>query len=108
MTIPAPHDCDTDEAARIRERLANLAAEREELETRLEEIDPKAPVKAGSGPSEMAVSDRSPPSDKIRLFRSLFCGRVDVYPKRWENVRTGKSVRAKSITRFSLTTPCRC
>ena len=91
MTIPTPYDCHTDEAARIRERLANLAAEREELETRLAEIGAKAPIESDSGPSEMAVTDRSPPSDKIGLFRSLFCGRVDVYPKRWENVRTGKA-----------------
>ena len=91
MTLLAPHDLDTDEAARIRERLANLAAEREKLETRLAEIELKAPVEADTGPSTMAVTDRSPPSDKIRLFRSLFCGRIDVYPKRWENARSGKS-----------------
>lgn len=29
--------------------------------------------------------------EKIRLFRSLFKGREDVYPARWDNKRTGKS-----------------
>ena len=29
--------------------------------------------------------------DKITLFRSLFCGRNDVYPTRWESPTTGKS-----------------
>lgn len=91
MTLLAPHDCDTGEATRIRERLARLAAEREALEARLAEIEPTTPVEADDDSSTMAVTDRSPPSDKIRLFRSLFCGRVDVYPKRWENARTGKS-----------------
>ncbi len=91
MTLFAPHDCETDEAARIRERLARLAAEREALEARLAEIKPRVPTKADGAPSTMAVTDRSPPSDKIRLFRSLFGGRIDVYPKRWENARTGKA-----------------
>ncbi len=30
-------------------------------------------------------------ADKVALFRSLFRGRPDVYPRRWENARTGKS-----------------
>src|SRR6266571_4363267 len=33
----------------------------------------------------------SPPSTKIELFRSLFRGREDVYPRRFESRRTGKS-----------------
>lgn len=33
----------------------------------------------------------SPPQEKIRLFRSLFKGREDVYALRWHNVKTGKS-----------------
>jgi superfamily II DNA or RNA helicase/very-short-patch-repair endonuclease len=33
----------------------------------------------------------SPPEAKIALFRSLFRGREDVYARRFENVRTGKS-----------------
>src|SRR5206468_1734019 len=30
------------------------------------------------------------PSAKIALFRSLFRGRTDVFPRRWENARTGR------------------
>ena len=37
------------------------------------------------------VTGRSPARDKIALFRSLFRGRDDVYPKRWENAAAGKS-----------------
>ncbi len=33
----------------------------------------------------------SPPESKIALFRSLFRGRDDVYPRRFENRKTGKS-----------------
>ncbi len=39
----------------------------------------------------MAVDHRSPPEAKIALFRSLFRGRDDVYPRRFESRTTGKS-----------------
>ncbi len=31
------------------------------------------------------------PAEKVALFGTLFRGRTDVYPRRWENARTGKS-----------------
>ena len=37
------------------------------------------------------VDCRSSPDAKIALFRSLFRGRDDVYPRRFESRRTGKS-----------------
>jgi hypothetical protein len=30
-------------------------------------------------------------SEKVGIFRSLFRGREDVFPRRWENSRSGKS-----------------
>src|SRR3989442_14929304 len=41
-------------------------------------------------PSAM-VTNHSPPGAKIELFRSLFRGREDVYPRRFESRKTGKS-----------------
>ncbi|MGM0490280.1 MAG: TOTE conflict system archaeo-eukaryotic primase domain-containing protein [Planctomycetota bacterium] len=38
-----------------------------------------------------AVDHRSPPDAKVTLFRSLFRGRDDVYPRRFESRRSGKS-----------------
>src|SRR5712671_3711822 len=38
-----------------------------------------------------AVDNRSPPNSKIALFRSLFRGRDDVYPRRFESRKTGKA-----------------
>ena len=84
-------DSDTDEAGRIRKRLAQLATERDALEARLAKVEPKVPVEIDGGPHAARVSNRSPATEKIVLFRSLFCGRDDVYPKRWESHRTGKS-----------------
>ncbi|MBW6474996.1 MAG: DEAD/DEAH box helicase [Anaerolineaceae bacterium] len=37
------------------------------------------------------LNNQSPQEDKIRLFRSLFKGREDVFPRRFENYKTGKS-----------------
>ena len=79
------------EAARIRERLARLDAERAQLEQRLAELvraHLPAPEIAGRGGQ---TTNRSPTRDKIELFRTLFCGRADVYPRRWENAGKGKA-----------------
>ena len=39
----------------------------------------------------MLVTHDSSASEKIRLFRSLFVGREDVYATRWTNAKTGRS-----------------
>jgi hypothetical protein len=38
-----------------------------------------------------ALTHRASAEDKIALFRSLFRGRIDVYPRRFESRKTGKS-----------------
>ena len=37
------------------------------------------------------VDHRSPPEMKIALFRALFRGRADVYPRRFESRKSGKA-----------------
>jgi hypothetical protein len=37
------------------------------------------------------IHARSPADEKITLFRSLFKGREDVYPRRFESRKTGRS-----------------
>lgn len=37
------------------------------------------------------ITQRSPPAAKIALFRSLFRGRDDVYPRRFESRKTGRA-----------------
>ncbi|MGH7647517.1 MAG: TOTE conflict system archaeo-eukaryotic primase domain-containing protein [Gemmatimonadaceae bacterium] len=84
-----PQDCTAD-AARVRARIAELDAERTELARELVQLTrrPAGPTPNGdAGP----VTAASPASEKIALFRSLFAGRADVFPRRWENARTGKS-----------------
>lgn len=38
----------------------------------------------------MTITNHSSPEEKIALFRSLFRGREEVYPARFESVKTGK------------------
>ena len=82
---------DCREAALIRERLARLGAEKVVLEARLAELEAPRTDANGGPPPAGPVTNRSSARDKIALFRSLFRGREDVYSKRWENARTGKS-----------------
>jgi hypothetical protein len=38
-----------------------------------------------------AIDRNSAPAEKVALFRSLFRGRDDVYPRRFESRKTGKA-----------------
>ena len=88
MAHASSHD---EEGARIRERLARLEDEKAALETRLAEIEVRRADAGDRPPLAGPVTSRSPARDKIALFRSLFRGREDVYPKRWENAAAGRS-----------------
>ena len=44
--------------------------------------------------SNTRIHRHSAPEDKIALFRSLFRGREDVYPRRFESRKTGKTGEA--------------
>ena len=79
-----------EKAAQIRKRLARLEAEKAALEARLADIEAHradaSDIPLPAGP----VTSRSSAREKIALFRSLFRGREDVYPKLWESAATGK------------------
>ena len=87
-----PHRAsDRGEAALIRERIARLDDEKAALEARLAEVE-AARSEQQKGPQPKGpVTNRSAAREKIALFRSLFRGREDVFPRRWENARTGKA-----------------
>lgn len=86
---------DDDEAiAAIQERLAALDIERAVLAGRLADIlaaQRKRLVVDPPPSQEETVTGTSSPAAKITLFRTLFRGRDDVFPKRWSNSRSGKS-----------------
>jgi superfamily II DNA or RNA helicase len=86
-----------DEIARqigeLKRRLKALDRERSEIAERLRAlveahaVNSAAPETSGAADITMA----SPTAAKINLFRSLFRERNDVFPRRWENPRTGKA-----------------
>ncbi|MGR8933867.1 MAG: TOTE conflict system archaeo-eukaryotic primase domain-containing protein [Gammaproteobacteria bacterium] len=87
-------NCLEQQIAELERKLQALDAERAVLaqalaalrQQRLEQIESFAHRVA-----EATVTHHSSRQDKIKLFRNLFKGREDVYPKRFESSKTGKS-----------------
>ncbi len=83
--------------AREEARLASLQAEVEESSYRLATLRgelaslPPEQVVVELCPAPVLSSVPTSNVAKLALFRSLFRGREDVFPRRWENLRTGRS-----------------
>jgi hypothetical protein len=85
-----------EQISELEKELAALDVKREELKNKIVQLqnshntDTKIadPIVAYGN---FQVTGESSEIEKISLFRSLFRGREDVYPKRFENKRTGKS-----------------
>ena len=76
------------ELERIEKRLAELAVERQALESARAALAADRP---GHTPAaRFMLTQQATPEEKVRLFRSLFRGRTDVHPVRWENKSSGK------------------
>ena len=80
----------------LQDRLAELDRERASVFAALEQLKQRPTVEMQSTPtSQMAdvVAGAAALSnaEKVALFRSLFRGRDDVFPRRWENAKTGKA-----------------
>lgn len=83
--------------AQEEQRLASLRTEAEESTRRLAAMraelsaatteQPRLPLQVGADPQHVPTTN----AEKVALFRSLFRGREEVFPRRWENARTGKS-----------------
>ena len=80
----------------LEERLAKIDAERRLILSELEQLrngkarafeTPNTPLLGVSVSASIPVT----PQEKIALFLHLFGCRRDVYPKRWENLKTSKS-----------------
>lgn len=83
------------EIARIRQRLADLDAERTGLTRELETLE-QTRISDNCAAGQLSfvdapVTNNSSSAEKIGLFRRLFAGRPDVFPVRWENRKTGGS-----------------
>jgi hypothetical protein len=87
----------TTEIERETTKLVGLRCQLNEATVRLDSLHkelnslPEEQIILSEGhPSEYA-SVPSTNAEKVALFRSLFRGREDVFPRRWENSKTGKS-----------------
>lgn len=91
----ADEDDVSEEIARIRRRLADLDAERLALARELETLEQKlisdSHATERTAFADAPVTNNSPSTEKIELFRRLFAGRPDVFPVRWENRKAGRS-----------------
>lgn len=79
----------------LQKRLADLDRERVDVLAALEQLEGEAAAQLqatiAQGAGDVARRAVLSNSDKVALFRSLFKGRADVFPRRWENSKTGKS-----------------
>jgi superfamily II DNA or RNA helicase len=81
------------EIADLQKRLAELDRERATLLAALERLEkaaaqPRLPMQTGG---DISITTAAPSNaEKVTLFHSLFHGRDDVFPRRWENSKTNK------------------
>lgn len=81
----------------VEKELAELDLHRKRLLTKLEKLRSKTPLEINDrgGVSEnikpYGVHHESPESEKIALFKQLFRGREDVFPRRFESAKSGKT-----------------
>ena len=71
------------ERSTILEKIRNLRLEKERSKRILSG--------SSSDNNTLIITNYSSQNEKISLFRSLFKGREDVYPRRFESLRTGKT-----------------
>jgi superfamily II DNA or RNA helicase len=93
---PDPPDNPADTIAELERRLTALDQERATLVARLESLrrrsaEAPTPRQKAAFVAAGPVTKDSPTAEKLALFRRLFRGRDDVYPRRWESAQTGRS-----------------
>lgn len=81
--------------AELEQRLNKLDQERNEIAERLAQLKALCAVQTSALLTDTvpvpSVTMAASTAAKIALFRSLFRGREDVFPRRWDNAKTGKS-----------------
>lgn len=92
--MPSPEGPIRDAIAREEARVERLEEELEESRARLESLRAELSTRRPPPPDSLALVPSTPVAatseEKVALFRSLFRGREDIYPKLWTNTRTGR------------------
>ena len=84
--------------AETKKQIAELHQQQKAAETRLQSLqehlaqydDKNAYQTTASSNTPIHTATNLTPDEKVTLFRSLFRGRDDVYPKLWQNRKSGK------------------
>ncbi len=85
-------------------RLSELERTREEARAKVESLRAQLAVPAATIPLSLPPSSRvkgeapATPADKVKLFRSLFRGRADIFPTRFVSKKTGNPGYAPACT----------
>jgi hypothetical protein len=79
------------EFEKLRAELADTEARRKLLLYRISQIESEQNCSGNVPNHSRGINNHSSIHDKIKLYRSLFRGREDVYPRRFESHKTGKS-----------------
>jgi hypothetical protein len=80
--------------ARLQARLVAINYERAAIDAEIAALTSQEQMEAvetNNGAAPGALDRVLTANEKIALFRSLFRGRADVFPVRWENPKNGKS-----------------
>jgi superfamily II DNA or RNA helicase len=92
----AADDSINKEIVDLRKRLAELDRERASVVSALDQLNQHSSAEVQSTPPSQTAGDAATTTamsnaEKVALFRSLFRGRDDVFPRRWENSKTAKA-----------------
>ncbi len=79
------------ELEKLRAELADTEARRQMLLHRISKIESDVSCSRNTPNNFHGINNHSSFQNKIKLYRSLFRGREDVYPRRFESTKTGKS-----------------
>lgn len=80
------------ELKQVHRRLSEIAAEQQSLQSRMNMLlKERRGVYLPVAPAETVSSSIYSHQEKIAIFRRLFRGRQDVYPRRFESRKTGHS-----------------
>jgi superfamily II DNA or RNA helicase len=91
-----PGDETDREILELEKEIKALEAKRKDIFDRIERLRHRPRVQtitesSALSPPPQPLTSASPLQEKIVLFRSLFKGREDLYARRWESAKTGKS-----------------
>ena len=79
------------ELEKLRAELADIESQRQDLIQRISELESTLICPVYSFSPTIGINNYSPIQEKIKLYRSLFRGREDVYPRRFESLKTKKT-----------------